>query len=123
MLTIPASEWIGIEPEDFRTTSQEEDTAMEESSHEMEKEIEKRVTNWVTVAITVLVTVAVMLVVSLVVFRFVWGWVVPDLFPGAVDQGLIVADLTWLAAFKLAVLVAALSGFYPALTDAFKQRK
>ena len=100
---------------------------MEESSHEMEKEmakeVEKRVTNWVTVAITVLVTVAVMLVVSLVVFRFVWGWVVPDLFPGAVDQGLIVADLTWLAAFKLAVLVAALSGFYPALTDAFKQRK
>ena len=100
---------------------------MEESSHEMEKEIEKgveiKVRDWVTVATTVLVTVAVMLVVSLVVFRFVWGWVVPDLFPGAVDQGLIVADLTWLAAFKLAVLVAALSGFYPALTDAFKQRK
>ena len=100
---------------------------MEESSHEMEKEIEKevalKVRDWVTVAITVLVTVAVMLVVSLVVFRFVWGWVVPDLFPGAVDQGLIVADLTWLAAFKLAVLVAALSGFYPSLTDAFKRRK
>ena len=100
---------------------------MEESSHEMEKEIEKgveiKVRDWVTVATTVLVTVAVMLVVSLVVFRFVWGWVVPDLFPGAVDQGLIVADLTWLAAFKLAVLVAALSGFYPALSDAFKQRK
>ena len=100
---------------------------MEESRHEMEneleKEVEKKVTDWVTVAITVLVTVAMMFVISLVVFRFVWGWVVPDLFPGAVDQGLIVADLTWLAAFKLAVLVAALSGFYPALTDAFKQRQ
>ncbi len=99
---------------------------MEESRHEMEKElekeVEKKVTDWVTVAITVLVTVAVMFVISLVVFRFVWGWVIPDLFPGAVDQGLIVADLTWLAAFKLAVLVAAMSGFYPALTDAFKQR-
>ena len=99
---------------------------MEESRHEMEKElekeVEKKVTDWVTVAITVLVTVAVMFVISLVVFRFVWGWVVPDLFPGAVDQGLIVADLTWLDAFKLAVLVAALSGFYPALTDAFKRR-
>jgi hypothetical protein len=104
---------------------------MEESRHEMEeeigreieKEVEKKVTDWVTVVITVLVTVAVMFVISLVVFRFVWGWVVPDLFPGAVDQGLIVADLTWLAAFKLAVLVAVLSGFYPGLTDAFKQRQ
>ena len=94
----------------------------QEMEKEIEKEVEKRVTNWVTVAITVFVTVAVMLVVSLVVFKFVWGWVVPDLFPGAVDEGLIVADLTWLSAFKLAVLVAVLSGFYPALTDAFKQR-
>ena len=100
---------------------------MDESRHEMEqeieKEVEKRVTNWVTVAITVFVTVAVMFVISLVVFRFVWGWVVPDLLPGAVDQGLIVADLTWLTAFKLAVLVAVLSGFYPALTDAFNRRR
>ena len=95
---------------------------MEDSRSDVEREVEKRVTDWVTVAITVLITVAVMFVISLVVFRFVWGWVVPDLFPGAVDQGLIVADLTWLAAFKLAVLVAALSGFYPALTDAFRQR-
>ncbi len=99
---------------------------MEESGSvtekEMEKEVEKKVTNWVTVAITVLVTVAVMFIISLVVFRFVWGWVVPDLFPGSVDQGLIVADLTWLTAFKLAVLVAVLSGFYPALTNAFKRR-
>jgi TRAP-type uncharacterized transport system fused permease subunit len=98
------------------------DEVQKEIEKEMEKEVEKRVTNWVTVAITVFVTVAVMFVISLVVFRFVWGWVVPDLFPGAVDQGLIVADLTWLSAFKLAVLVAVLSGFYPALTDAFKQR-
>ena len=89
---------------------------------EMEKEVEKRVTNWVTVAITVLISVAIMFVVSLVVFRFVWGWVVPDLFPGAVDADLIVADLTWLTAFKLAVFVAVLSGFYPGLANAFKQR-
>jgi hypothetical protein len=54
-------------------------------------------------------------VISLVVFKLVWAWVVPDLFPGAVAHGLIIADLMWLAAFKLAVLVAALSGFHPAL--------
>jgi hypothetical protein len=89
---------------------------------EIEKEIEKRVTEGTPRLITILITVAILFVISLIVFRFVWGWVVPDLFPGAVAQGLIVADLTWLTALKLAVLVAVLSGFYPALVDAFKQR-
>ena len=99
---------------------------MEESRKEIEKrmakEVEKQVTDWVTVAITVLIQVAIMFAISLVVFKSVWGWVVPDLFPGAVDQDLISADLTWLAAVKLAVLVGVLGGFSPALTDAFKQR-
>jgi hypothetical protein len=89
---------------------------------EIEKEIEKRVTEGAPRLITILITVAILFVISSIVFRFVWGWVVPDLFPGAVAEGLIVEDLTWLTAFKLAVLVAALSGFYPALVDAFKTR-
>jgi len=90
---------------------------------ESRKEVEKRVTDWVTVAITGFIQVAVMFVISLVVFKIVWAWVVPDLFPGAVTQGLIIADLSWLGAVKLAVLVSVLGGFSPALTDAFKRRK
>jgi hypothetical protein len=103
---------------------------MDESTNEVEREMEKnieqemekRVTEAVPVAIALLVAVAVTFVISLVLFKFVWVWVVPDLFPGAVAQGLISADLTWFAAFKLAVLVAVLSGFYPTLTQAFKSR-
>jgi hypothetical protein len=94
----------------------------EEIRNEIEKEVEKQVTNWVTVAITVLIQVAVMFVIAMVIFKIVWGWVVPDLFPGAVEQGLIAADLSWLAAVKLAVLVAVLGGFSPTLADTFKQR-
>jgi hypothetical protein len=93
-----------------------------EIEKKVEKEIEKRVTEGVPVVIAVLVAVAVTFVISLVLFKFVWAWVVPDLFPGAVAQGLISADLTWFAAFKLAVLVAVLSGFYPAIQEAFKTR-
>ena len=100
---------------------------MEESRKEIEqqlaKEVEKKVTDWVTVAITGLIQVAIMFVIALVLFKVVWAWVVPDLFPGAVAQGLIIADLTWIAAVKLAVLVGVLGGFSPALTDAFKQRR
>ena len=99
---------------------------MEESRNEVEKqieeEIEKRVTEGAPRLITILITVAILFVISLIVFRFVWGWVVPDLFPGAVAEGLVVENLTWLTAFKLAILVAVLSGFYPALVDAFKAR-
>ena len=99
---------------------------MEEPRNEIEKqieeEIEKKVTEGAPRLITIIITVAIVFVISLIVFRFVWGWVVPDLFPGAVAEGLMVGDLTWLTAFKLAVLVAVLSGFYPALSDAFKRR-
>jgi hypothetical protein len=93
-----------------------------EMAKEMEKEIEKKVTDWVTLAITILITVLVTFVIAVVVFKIVWAWVVPDIFPGAVDQGLLVADLTWLTAVKLALLAAVLNGFSPALTDAFKKR-
>ena len=86
------------------------------------KLIEKRVTEGVTSGVTILVTVVVTFVIAVVLFKFVWAWVVPDLFPGAVAQGLVSADLTWLASLKLAVLVAVLSGFYPALSGAFKRQ-
>jgi uncharacterized membrane protein len=96
---------------------------MEDSRNEVEKqmaeEVEKRVTEGVTSGVTILVTVVVTFVIAIVLFKFVWAWVVPDLFPGAVDQGLIAANLTWLASLKLAVLVAVLSGFGPALSGAF----
>lgn len=95
---------------------------MDESKREMEKEIEKRVAEGVSVGTAILISVAVTFVISMVVFKFVWAWVVPDLFPGAVAQGLISADLTWFATVKLAVLVAVLSGFYPAVREAFKTR-
>jgi uncharacterized membrane protein len=94
----------------------------EEIRSEMEKEIEKKVEKGVATGVAILVSVAVTFVIAVIVFKFVWGWVVPDLFPGAVTQGLISEDLTWLAAIKLAVLVAVLGGFAPAIDEAFKQR-
>ena len=85
-------------------------------------EVEKQVTEGVTSGVTILVTIVVTFVIAVILFKFVWAWVVPDLFPGAVAQGLVAADLTWLASLKLAVLVAVLSGFYPALSEAFKHK-
>ena len=95
---------------------------MQEFENEVEKQVEKRVEEAVTSGVTILVTVAITFGIMVVVLKFVWAWVVADLFPGAVDQGLINAELTWLATLKLAVFVSVLSGAYHTLVDAFKRQ-
>jgi hypothetical protein len=47
---------------------------------------------------------------ALLVIKLVWAWTIPDLFPGAVEQGLAAETLSWYASFKLAVFVALLGG-------------
>ena len=94
----------------------------EELRDEMERRVAKEVEEGVTLWVQVLVSVAVMVVVATIVFKFVWAWVVPDLFPGAVAQGLISANLTWLAALKVGVLVALPSGSVPAIVEDVKRR-
>ncbi len=49
-------------------------------------------------------------VVVLLLIKVLWAWTVPDLFPGAVEQGLIAGSISWLAAAKIAIFVAILSG-------------
>lgn len=36
-----------------------------------------------------------------VLIKLLWAWVIPDLFPGAVEQGLIVDNIAWPTTFKL----------------------
>ncbi len=48
------------------------------------------------------------LVVALLLIKVLWAWTIPDLFPGAVEQGLIADSVSWLTAFKLAIFVALL---------------
>jgi uncharacterized membrane protein len=93
-----------------------------EMEKEIEQEIEQRVAEGVATGTAILIAVAVTFVISVIVFKFVWAWVVPDLFPGAVQQGLISANLSWFATFKLAVLASLIGGIGPTLNDAFKLR-
>jgi hypothetical protein len=56
----------------------------------------------------VVVCAAFVLVLFLV--KVLWAWTVPDLFPGAVKQGLVAESIGWLTAMKIALFVAVLSG-------------
>lgn len=87
-------------------------TTKDDMEKRVEKRVEKAVEKGVTRGVSGLVSMAVGLAVSVVVLKFVWGWVASDLFPGAVEQGLINAELTWLASAQLAVLVTVLVGIY-----------
>jgi len=49
-------------------------------------------------------------VVVLFLIKVLWAWTIPDLFPGAVEQGLVAKSISWLTAAKLAILIAVLSG-------------
>ena len=47
---------------------------------------------------------------SFFVIKLLWAWTIPDLFPGAVKQGLVAAEISWLTSFKLAVFFGLLTG-------------
>jgi len=44
------------------------------------------------------------------VIKLLWAWTVPDLFPGAVGQGLVAAEISWLTSFKLALFLGLING-------------
>ena len=51
-------------------------------------------------------------VVALAFFliKLLWAWTIPDLFPGAVEQGLVAAEISWLTSLKLALFFGLLTG-------------
>jgi hypothetical protein len=61
-----------------------------------------RVTNITVAAITAAVSFAVLVALIMIV----WAMIIPDLFPGLVEQGLIAPRLTWITATGLAALTA-----------------
>jgi hypothetical protein len=46
---------------------------------------------------------------AFLIIKFLWAWTIPDLFPGAVEQGLVAAEISWLTSFKLATFFATLT--------------
>ncbi len=47
---------------------------------------------------------------ALLLIKVLWSWTIPDLFPGAVRQGLIAREITWYTALKVAVFVGIIAG-------------
>ena len=54
---------------------------------------------------------AIAFMVVLLLVKLIWAWTIPDLFPGAIEQGLVAGSISWLTAMKVAILLAVLSAF------------
>ncbi len=65
---------------------------------------------WLVLWPGILALVAVVLVVALLLIKVLWAWTIPDLFPGAVAQGLVAGSITWMTSFKVALFVAVMAG-------------
>jgi len=49
-------------------------------------------------------------IITFLIIKWLWAWTIPDLFPGAVEQGLVAAEISWLTSFKLALFFGILTG-------------
>ena len=58
----------------------------------------------------IVVIVCIVFAVGLLLLKALWAWTVPDLFPGAVQQGLVAGSISWGTAAKVALFFAILSG-------------
>lgn len=72
------------------------------------------------VTITI-VSMAVALAIGVILIKVLWVWTIPDLFPAAVDQGLISTELSWLDALKLVGIVAILNSSGALVADRWRR--
>jgi hypothetical protein len=64
----------------------------------------------VAIVLGILALVAGAFVLVLLLIKLLWAWTIPDLFPGAVEQGLVAGSISWLTALKIAIFVAVIAG-------------
>jgi hypothetical protein len=74
----------------------------------MDKTMEKK---WLVAIVPgVLALILLAFIVALFLVKILWAWTIPDLFPGAAEQGLIAKEISWYTSLKVAIFVAALAG-------------
>ena len=60
----------------------------------------------------ILALVIGIMILAFFIIKWLWAWTIPDLFPGAVEQGLIAKEISWFTSFKLALFFATLGGAF-----------
>jgi hypothetical protein len=67
-------------------------------------------TNWIGMMISFIIFAFIFGFVTLLLLKLLWVWTIPDIFPGAVEEGLVAKTISWYTAFKLAMFMAVTGG-------------
>jgi len=67
-------------------------------------------TNWIGMMISFIIFAFIFGFVVLLLLKLLWAWTVPDIFPGAVEQGLVAETISWYTALKLALFMSVTGG-------------
>ena len=65
----------------------------------------------VTAISAVIAIIGFVFILAFLMLKVLWAWTIPDLFPGAVAQGLVAAEISWWTSFKLALFLGVVGGF------------
>jgi hypothetical protein len=58
--------------------------------------------------VVIILVIVVLIVIVPFAVGWMWQWIVPDVFAGAVEQHILPATLTWVQALKLMILLSVL---------------
>ena len=75
---------------------------------------------WIRIIPGILILIVIVLALGLFLVKVMWAWVVPDLFPVAVNQGLVAETISWFTSLKIAIALALFSGF---ISGAFRGKR
>jgi hypothetical protein len=67
------------------------------------------ISNKITIGSINLIGAVVTFLIGVILVKLLWFWAIPELFPAAVEQGLILGDITWLTALKITGLIAVMT--------------
>jgi hypothetical protein len=67
-------------------------------------------TNWIGMMISFIIFAFIFGFVVLLLLKLLWAWTIPDIFPGAVEEGLVAETISWYTALKLAMFMAVTGG-------------
>ncbi|KAF5425351.1 MAG: hypothetical protein C5S41_04060 [Candidatus Methanomarinus sp.] len=67
-------------------------------------------TNWVGMMISFIIFGFIFGFMALLLVKLLWVWTIPDIFPGAVEEGLVARTISWYTAFKIAIFMSVTGG-------------
>ncbi len=62
---------------------------------------------------SIAVTLLIFIPIGTVIIKYLWSWVMPDIFSKAVKEGYVPEDISWLISIKIAIFIMLIGWITP----------